>query len=64
MKIVLEGIVEPTSEDGGQALIARIEDVYSEFFIQLQSWSEERRHVLMRVLTGKRVRVTVETIDV
>jgi len=29
----------------------------------LQSWSEDRRHIVMRSLAGKRVRVTVETID-
>jgi NifB/MoaA-like Fe-S oxidoreductase len=64
-KIILEGTVDDVAEeDSGQAMIARIEDArVEEFFVQLQSWSEERRHSLMRNLAGKRVRVTVETID-
>lgn len=66
MKIVIEGTIDEVvkEEDGGQAMIARVEDpAVAEFFVQLQSWSEERRHTLMRSLAGKRVRVTVETIE-
>ena len=66
MKVVLEGTVDTTEEDSGQAMIAHIEDDrVDEFFVRLQSWSEEspRRHTVMRSLAGKRVRVTVETID-
>jgi len=64
MKVVLEGTVDTTEEDSGQAMIAQIEDErVDEFFVRLQSWSEERRHIVMRSLAGKRVRVTVETID-
>jgi len=64
MKVVVEGTVAITEEDGGQAMIAAIEDEnVPEFFVRLQSWSEERRHIVMRHLAGKRVRVTVETID-
>ena len=66
MKVVVEGTVAITEEDGGQAMIAAIEDEnVPEFFVRLQSWSEEspRRHTVMRSLAGKRVRVTVETID-
>ena len=64
MKVVVEGTVAITEEDGGQAMIAAIEDEnVPEFFVRLQSWSEERRHIVMRSLAGKRVRVTVETID-
>ena len=64
MKVVLEGTVDTTEEDSGQAMIAQIEDErVDEFFVRLQSWSEERRHIVMRHLAGKRVRVTVETID-
>ena len=66
MQVVLEGTVATTEEDSGQAMIAQIEDErVDEFFVRLQSWSEEspRRHTVMRSLAGKRVRVTVETID-
>ena len=64
MKVVVEGTVAITEEDGGQAMIAAIEDEnVPEFFVRLQSWSEERRHIVIRSLAGKRVRVTVETID-
>ena len=66
LKFAVEGTVEIKEEDGGQAMIATIEDErVDEFFVRLQSWSEEspRRHTVMRSLAGKRVRVTVETID-
>jgi hypothetical protein len=64
LKFAVEGTVEIKEEDGGQAMIATIEDEnVPEFFLRLQSWSEERRHIVMRSLAGKRVRVTVETID-
>jgi len=64
MKVVVEGTVAITEEDGGQAMIAAIEDEnVPEFFVRLQSWSEARRHIVIRSLAGKRVRVTVETID-
>ena len=64
LKFAVEGTVEIKEEDGGQAMIATIEDEnVPEFFLRLQSWSEERRHIVMRHLAGKRVRVTVETID-
>jgi len=65
MKVVVEGTVAITEEDGGQAIIAAIEDdgAAPEFFVRLQSWSEARRHIVIRSLAGKRVRVTVETID-
>lgn len=59
------------SEDGGQALIADVPQAFEppvsgddgSFFIRLHSWDEAKRHVLMDELRGRRVRVTVETIE-
>lgn len=65
MRVIIEGqIGQLAEEDGGQAMIARVDDPrVAEFFVQLQSWSPRRRHDLMRGLAGKRVRVTVETVE-
>ena len=34
-----------------------------EFFVRLQSWDETKQHAFFRALMGKKVRVTVETVD-
>lgn len=77
-KLVLEGVVEYQSEDGGRALIADInesDDADCQMFVRLQSWDEVStstdeqgyeegfKHTLARQFEGKKVRVTVEVID-
>jgi hypothetical protein len=52
-------------EDGGRAMIVDAEQQGGDgcFFVRLHSWDETLRHPLMKQFAGKRVRVTVETID-
>ena len=53
-------------EDGGLAMIAAVEPLVfrhgedSEFFVRLQSWSEEKKHKTLKSLLGKRVKITIE----
>lgn len=72
MKFVFEDTVEFHSEDGGCALVSEnIQDPHTDpnngLFVRIQSWDERRdhpyRHVLARLLDGKRVRVTVELVE-
>ena len=68
-KIVIESDapVEYEVEDGGAALIAHIENEEADphFFVRLHSWNDAGDdHPTARKFEGKRVRVTVEVIDV
>lgn len=76
MLIELTGKVsEAEKEDGGSALICNVcEDTVAdveddeEFFVRLQSWNEEpvpfnEKHVLLKSLAGKRVKISIEVID-
>lgn len=67
MKIVLESVLTEESikrEDGGMAIISEVAPVNDDaFFVRLQSWSEDKQHTTMGRLIGKRVRVTVEVVD-
>lgn len=56
----VSGTVALKREDGGQALIAEIGgDEDEEFFVRLQSWSDDRKHPVLEPLAGKTVRVVV-----
>ena len=73
------GVTGVKFEDGGQAAIVygplktpevADTDTYMilregppEFFVRLQSWDETGQHAFFRGLMGKKVRVTVETVD-
>lgn len=60
-EVTFTGRVEPEPDDGGMALTAEIGDE-GEFFVRLQSWSNDKRHPTMDALRGKIVRVTVEVV--
>lgn len=65
-KKIFEGDFEPIYEDGRQALYGDVvtDDVSDEgMFVRLQSWDEEKEHEALKLFAGKRVRVTVETLD-
>lgn len=65
--IIIEGDLlerHVSIEDGGQAMIGELDDDAEEgFFVRLQSWSEKKDHPVMQSLIGRRIRITVETID-
>lgn len=68
MKKVFSDVVEYRSEDGGQALIADIQEEGADLtspgmFVRLQSWDEKYVHENAEKFRGKRVRVTVEIIE-
>lgn len=58
------------SDDGGMALIIETEG-YSPtddvdktcVFVRFQSWDDDRKHILMNSLRGKKIRITVEVED-
>jgi hypothetical protein len=51
-------------EDGGQAIIAEVGgDKDAGMFVRIQSWDETMRHAEIEPFLGKRVRVTIETLD-
>jgi hypothetical protein len=70
-----DGLVGVKVEDGGQAMImyapARQDwkDEDSGFWVQLHSWEEDLeipdadQHKLFRSLMGRRIKVTIETVD-
>lgn len=66
-----EGLGGVKFEDGGQAAVMYqgLEGEPKEsggdgcFFIRFHSWDAKRQHPLFRELMGKKVRVTIETID-
>ena len=65
-KVVLEDVVSIVDvDDGGRAMVASIEgdDPNSGFFVELRSWSEILDHGTIKSLLGRKVRVTVETIE-
>jgi len=64
-KIILEGIVKLDSEDGGMSLVDYdfAQDDFDPFFVRLFSWDETKEHSTIRMMEGKKVRVTVEIIE-
>lgn len=64
-KIVIEGIVKLESEDGGLCLVDYdfSEESDGTFFVRLFSWDDTKEHSTIRMMEGKRVRVTVEIVE-
>lgn len=62
-KIVAEGIYTPSTEDGGMAKYGDIDPIEEEIFFRIQSWDETKKHLILSPFIGKRVRVTLETIE-
>lgn len=51
-------------EDGGAARILTVDHPDDEcFFVRLQSWDETGQHDLLKKLEGKRIRITIETLE-
>jgi len=53
-------------EDGGSAKIVCVDGAMQEdngMFVKLQSWDEELKHTDFNKFVGRKVRITVETID-
>lgn len=64
-KIILEGVVKLDSEDDGWCLVDYdfAQDDYSTFFVRLHSWDDTKEHSVIRMMEGKKVRVSVEIIE-
>lgn len=63
-KIVHEGLLDATYEDGGAAVIAEIvDDVTGREFFRFQSWDTSKRHTGINQFIGRTVRITIETLD-
>ncbi len=63
-KIVHEGRLEFDYEDGRMAMIGEISEITpgNEFF-RVQSWDETKRHSGLIPFIGRKIRITLETID-
>jgi len=58
--------IEVRKEDGGQALIFEMsEDMESEsgIYIKIVSWDEEKNHTEFNSFIGRKIKITIETID-
>lgn len=59
----VEGVPAIEYEDGGQAMIAEVDDPTVDWYVRIQSYSEEPRHPIEELLRDRRVRVVVEVLD-
>ena len=53
-------------EDGGQAIITHITEPTNTdngMFIRIQSWDEQLKHEEFKKFEGRKIRITIETID-
>lgn len=66
-KVVLEGVPQETDrQDGGMAVILTLypdDDDDRQTFVRFQSWDDAKQHGDIAPFLGKRLRVTVETVD-
>lgn len=71
-KEIFEQFILPINvdkEDDGQALIATIDNTPEEesgeagLFVRLQSWDSKKEHTDFNKFFGRKIRVTIETID-
>jgi hypothetical protein len=63
-KIVHEGALDFTTEDSGAAVIAEIcDDIFGHTFFRFQSWDTDCKHTEINQFIGRRVRITIETLD-
>lgn len=69
---VIEGTIDKSNtdkEDGGQALITTMdfrdtpEDEDNGMFVRIQSWDENCKHEEFKKFEGRKIRITIETID-
>ena len=69
VKKIFEGDINKENtdvEDGGQALITYIAeptDTDNGMFIRIQSWDEQLKHEEFKKFEGRKIRITIETID-
>ena len=57
-----EGLGQIEVDDAGASLTIELFDP-GQVFVRVQSWDEALQHNQMRAFLGKRLRVTVETLD-
>lgn len=53
-------------EDGGQALVSdpfNSDKEVDGMFVRIQSWDEKKKHEDFKKFQGRKIRVTIETID-
>jgi hypothetical protein len=63
--------IKPTdvdTEDSGCAIICHVDGEGHEnedtgMFVRLQSWDDDKKHVEIRKFIGRKVKITVETVD-
>jgi hypothetical protein len=66
LKWIVEKTIQPEdieTEDNGAARIVEISHDDSDLFVRIQSWDALKTHTEHRQLEGKRVRITIETLD-
>jgi len=69
IKKVFEGDINKENtdvEDGGQAIITHITeptDTDNGMFIRIQSWDEQLKHEEFKKFEGRKIRITIETVD-
>lgn len=56
------------TEDGGCAIICQVERKREKeedpcMFVRLQSWDDSKKHVEIKKFIGRKVKITIETID-
>ena len=66
---IIEGQIfrnDVETEDGGQAKIVGLEQNAEDengMFVKIQSWDEEKKHEEFNKFVGRKVKITIETID-
>jgi hypothetical protein len=72
VKKIIEGKIDKentNTEDGGQAVITTMEfrdtpeDEDNGMFVRIQSWDENCKHEEFKKFEGRKIRITIETID-
>ena len=62
-----DGICGIKTEDSGQAMImyspVELSEVDSSFFVRLHSWDDKGKHRFFKKFMGRKVKVTIETVD-
>lgn len=71
IKFVINDIVNPITvdvEDGGQAKIFHADGIDTDesengVFVRIQSWDENCIHANFNKLLGRKIKITIETVD-
>lgn len=61
--IVFDTVTEIEKDDGGQALMLRVEGADDQLSISISSWSDKSEHPTLQSLIGKKLRITVDVLD-